>query len=38
MVRSRYPIGVGMGTDQLIVFEQQGLKFNVKPLEEDPRG
>jgi iron(III) transport system substrate-binding protein len=38
VVRGRYPIGVGMGTDQLIVFEQQGLKFNVKPLEEGPKG
>jgi iron(III) transport system substrate-binding protein len=38
VVRGRYPIGVGMGTDQLITFEQQGLKFNVKPLEEGPKG
>ncbi len=38
VVRGRYPIGVGMGTDQLITFEQQGLKFNVRPLEEGPKG
>jgi iron(III) transport system substrate-binding protein len=38
VVRGRYPIGIGMGTDQLILFEQQGLKFNVRPLDEGPKG
>ena len=38
VVRSRYPIGIGLGNDQLITFEQQGLKFNVKPIVEGPKG
>jgi iron(III) transport system substrate-binding protein len=38
VVRGRYPIGVGMGTDQLIYFEQQGMKFNVRAIEEGPKG
>jgi iron(III) transport system substrate-binding protein len=38
VVRGRYPIAIGLGNDQLIIFEQEGLKFNVKKLEEGPRG
>jgi ABC-type Fe3+ transport system substrate-binding protein len=38
VVRGRYPIAIGLGNDQLIIFEQEGLKFNVKKLEEGPKG
>lgn len=32
VVRGRYPIGIGVGENDLVVFQKQGLGLNVKPL------
>jgi iron(III) transport system substrate-binding protein len=32
VVRGRYPIGIGLGENDLKVFQKQGLGLNVKPL------
>ncbi len=37
LVRGRYPIGVGNVTDELLYFQRQGLKANVKLLTEGPQ-
>jgi len=33
VVRGRYPIGLGTGTEELVPFQQQGLGKNVAPLD-----
>jgi ABC-type Fe3+ transport system substrate-binding protein len=32
VVRGRYPIGIGVNTDQQLMFREQGLGLNVKPV------
>jgi iron(III) transport system substrate-binding protein len=34
VVRGRYPIGIGLGENDLKVFQKQGLGMNVKPLPD----
>jgi iron(III) transport system substrate-binding protein len=34
VVRGRYPIGIGLGENDLKVFQKQGLGLNVKPLPD----
>jgi ABC-type Fe3+ transport system substrate-binding protein len=38
VVRKRYPIGIGLPADQLLLFKQQGLIFNISGLDEGPKG
>lgn len=34
VVRGRYPIGIGLGENDLKVFQKQGLGLNIKPLPD----
>jgi hypothetical protein len=34
VIQGRYPIGIGISADRLVPFRQEGLGFNVLPLQE----
>ena len=38
VVRGRYPIGIGVLPDQLLILKEQGLKFNVQRLKQGAVG
>ena len=38
VVRGRYPIGVGISTEEFTYFEEQGLKANIKTVPQGAKG
>ena len=37
VIRGRYPIGIGLVPDAFVVFHEQGLKLNIKPIPDSGR-
>jgi len=37
MIRGRYPIAIGLVPDAFLVFQEQGLKFNIRPIADGDR-
>lgn len=37
LIRGRYPIAIGLVPDAFLVFQEQGLKFNIKSLKDSGR-
>ncbi len=38
VIRGRYPIAVGLVPDAFLVFQEQGLSFNLRPIKDSGKG